>query len=83
MQHHTLITVQLFVFSKQWKIGGEEDAQDTLYAAYTLDWYKAFPNRYGTFLGFQTFIKLTVFFSHRSQGLNLYFCYLYSTAEVN
>lgn len=59
MQHHTLIAVQLFVFSKQGKIGGEEDAQDTLYTAYTLDWYRASPHRCGISLGFQSFIKLT------------------------
>lgn len=58
MQRHTLIPVHLFVFSKQWKLGGEEDAQDTLYTTYTLGWYRASPHRCGTFLGFQSFIKL-------------------------
>lgn len=59
MQPHTLIPIQLFVLSKQRRIGREKEARDTLYTAYTLGWYVASPHRCGTFLVLQkSFIKL-------------------------
>lgn len=81
MQPHTLIPIPLFVLSKQCRIGGEKEARDTLYTAYTLGWYVASPHRRGTFLVLQkSFIKLIeLSFPIGLKDLTYIFCYLCST----